>query len=432
MKNRISNLLERKPALLIIWAIIAAFGTYFCTYAFRKPFSTGLFTGFSVFGVSYKTILIITQVFGYMCSKFLGIKIISELKSGNRIRLIAGLILVAELALAGFSWVSPEYGWVLLFLNGLPLGMVWGIVFSFLEGRRFTELLGLGLSINMIMTSGVLKSFYLWLQQQYHFSEFQMPFIIGLIALPFFALFLWMLACIPAPGQEDMELRSKRKPMNRFEKLNLLSSYGFGIFMLIAAYMLFTTIRDFRDNFAVEIWKELDPGHDLTIFGKVETIIAAVVMMVIATLVLIRSNEKAYYVITGLMALSTLMTGISTSFFLDHRIGVYEWMITLGIGLFFPYLLIQIAVFERLIGMFRMKANAGFLVYLCDSLGYLGSVAILLVKEFLWADISWAALLIRFAMISSVLGGCLIVLQGLFFARKKNLKRGKDFQLVVK
>jgi MFS family permease len=432
MKNRISELLGRKPVFLIIWAIVAAFGTYFCTYALRKPFSTGQFLNLELFGVSYKTVLIIAQVFGYMCSKFLGIKIVSELRPESRIKLIAGLIIIAELALVGFSVAPLSYKWLFLIINGLPLGMVWGVIFSFLEGRKFTELLGLGLSVNMIMTSGILKSFYLTLQHQFHFSEFQMPFIIGLIALPFFAVFLWMLARIPVPNQEDVSLRSKRKPMNKFQKMNVLYHYGLGIFMLIISYTIFTTIRDFRDNFAVEIWNEIDPLHDLAVFGKIETFIALIVMGIIATLVFIKDNEKAYFLISGLMFASILMGGIATSMFVNHQIGVYPWMVLLGVGLFFPYLLIQIAVFERLIGLFKLKANAGFLVYLCDSLGYLGSVAVLLMKEFFWADVSWANVLIKFAMGSSVLGALLIALQFLFFVRKLNEKRGKDLQLVVK
>ncbi len=27
----------------IVWCLLASFGTYFCMYAFRKPFNTGLY-----------------------------------------------------------------------------------------------------------------------------------------------------------------------------------------------------------------------------------------------------------------------------------------------------------------------------------------------------------------------------------------------------
>ncbi len=56
-------------------------------YAFRKPFSVGTF---AVPGVSfmpeidYKVLLIISQVIGYTLSKFIGIKVVSELEGNYR------------------------------------------------------------------------------------------------------------------------------------------------------------------------------------------------------------------------------------------------------------------------------------------------------------------------------------------------------------
>lgn len=141
--------------------MIASFGAYFCMYAFRKPFNTGLYEEFELWGMGYKTVLIISQVAGYMISKFLGIKVISELRASQRIRLILELILFAEGALLGFGLIPFPFNFVLLFFNGLPLGMVWGVVFSFLEGRRATEIISFGLSISLIVASGILKTIYL-------------------------------------------------------------------------------------------------------------------------------------------------------------------------------------------------------------------------------------------------------------------------------
>lgn len=119
------ELLKKSEVLLIIWCIIAAFGTYFCMYAFRKPFTTGLYENYQIWGVGYKTILIISQVFGYMLSKIMGIKVIAELKSKKRIELIISLIAFVEIALLAFSVVPFPYNFAFLFINGLPLGMVW-------------------------------------------------------------------------------------------------------------------------------------------------------------------------------------------------------------------------------------------------------------------------------------------------------------------
>ena len=42
-------------------AAVAAFCTYFCMYAFRKPFTAGTFEGDEVFGLGLKTVLVISQ-----------------------------------------------------------------------------------------------------------------------------------------------------------------------------------------------------------------------------------------------------------------------------------------------------------------------------------------------------------------------------------
>lgn len=194
----LSTQLNRSKPLFIAWSIIAAFGAYFCMYAFRKPFNAGTYEGFHLFGMDYKAVLIIAQVLGYMFSKFIGIQIISGLKPENRQRLIIGLILFAETSLILFGMVRPPYNFALMFFNGLPLGMVWGIVFSYLEGRRFTEVLGMGLSISLIVSSGILKTVYFSVHGWFpSLSEFWLPGVIGLIFLPAFLFFVWMLYQIP-------------------------------------------------------------------------------------------------------------------------------------------------------------------------------------------------------------------------------------------
>ncbi len=129
----------------IIAGVIAAFITYFCMYAFRKPFTVGTYTGHQLWGLDYKIVLIIAQVLGYTLSKFAGIRIISQMPPGKRIAAILAFIGMAQCALVLFGLIPPPYNFFCLFLNGLPLGLIWGLVFSFVEGRRYTELLGAAL-----------------------------------------------------------------------------------------------------------------------------------------------------------------------------------------------------------------------------------------------------------------------------------------------
>jgi hypothetical protein len=146
------------PAVLSTYAIAAAFTAYFCMYAFRKPYTAASWEGQDVGGVDLKIALVLGQVLGYATSKFLSIKLVTELHPGRRARVLVGLILAAELVLLLFAVVPPWAKVIVIFFNGLPLGAVWGLVFGFLEGRRTSEILGAGMSASYIVASGAVKS----------------------------------------------------------------------------------------------------------------------------------------------------------------------------------------------------------------------------------------------------------------------------------
>ena len=108
---------------LTMWCVLAAFGTYACMYGFRKPFTAASFGG-----PEAKAWLVVAQVVGYMFSKMLGIKVVSEMTPQRRGWVLLGLIAVAELALLAFALTPAPWGAVWMFCNGLALGMVFGLV----------------------------------------------------------------------------------------------------------------------------------------------------------------------------------------------------------------------------------------------------------------------------------------------------------------
>ena len=119
-----------------LWSMIAAFGCYFCVYGFRKPFTAGLYTDQFWIGIPWKSILISSQIAGYMLSKWCGIFIVSGISWEKRTRAILISILIAELALVGFGLVPRPYSILFLVINGLPLGMIFGYIQGFLEGKK--------------------------------------------------------------------------------------------------------------------------------------------------------------------------------------------------------------------------------------------------------------------------------------------------------
>ena len=115
-------------------------------YAFRKPFAATGWGDEMVGGLTLKSALVIGQLLGYTLAKFISIKVCSELRRERRVPFLIGLIVFAELALLLLASGSSTLQVVAMFLNGLALGSVWGVVTRYLEGRRTSEWLLAGLS----------------------------------------------------------------------------------------------------------------------------------------------------------------------------------------------------------------------------------------------------------------------------------------------
>lgn len=409
-----------------LYAILAAFSTYACMYAFRKTYTAAGFEGIEFWGLELKTLLIISQILGYTLSKFLGIKIVSEMTPDRRAWSILGFILFSHAALLFFWLIPPPYSILFLFLNGLPLGMVWGLVFSFLEGRNNTELLGAGLSVSFIVSSGVVKSTGSWLMISWGISEFAMPFVTGLIfSLPLF-FFVWLLNHIPPPTAEDESLRVKRVPMNREERWAFFKQFATGIVVLTVSYLFLTAYRDLRDNYALEILEAVGYVDDAGIFTLTEIPIAIVVLIVMASLVLIKNNRKALMVNHYIIGFGIALIGLATFGFRAGWISPYWWMVLVGLGSYLGYVPFNCILFDRFIATYRTMANAGFLIYIADSFGYLSSVGVLLYKNFGQADISWYQFFINFSYLITFIGVGLTLISLYYFSQTKEPKTNKE------
>ncbi|SDL85768.1 hypothetical protein SAMN05421823_108292 [Catalinimonas alkaloidigena] len=407
------------PSAFTLYAVLAAFCTYSCMYAFRKPFTAATFDGLSWLHIDYKVWLITAQVIGYMLSKFIGIKVVSEMTGGRRASAILGLIGLAGLALLGFALVPPPYNIVFLLLNGLPLGMVWGLVFSFLEGRRTTEVLGAGLCVSFIFSSGLVKSVGSYAMQDWGVSPFWMPLVTSLLFVPLLLVAVYLLAQLPPPSPEDEALRTRRRPMNAQERWHLFRTFAPGLVLLILTYTLLTAFRDFRDNFAAEIWQTLGYGDQPAIFTKTEIPVSLGVLLLVGLMVVVKDNRYALRLNHLLVLGGLLLTGASTLAFEAHWLSPPVWMTLVGFGLYLGYVPFNSVFFDRLIAAFRYVSNVGFLIYLADAFGYLGSVGVMLFKSFGYAEMSWLRFFIVGSYAMAIVGSALMLGALFYFERKQ-------------
>lgn len=413
--------------LLSVMAALAAFGTYTCMYAFRKAFAAGTYTGHQYFHIDYKVWLVIAQVLGYTVSKFYGIRFIAEVKPASRAKSILVLIGVSWLALLGFALIPAPYNIIMLFINGFPLGMIWGLVFGYLEGRRATEFMAAVLSISLIFASGFIKTSGRTLMSSFHVNEYFMPFLTGALFVIPLLFFVFCLELLPPPSEEDKKLRVERIPMSAVERKEFFLRFLPGITLTIIIYVMLTIMRDVRDNFEVEIWAGLGVKSN-TIYANIDGIISIIVLAAMSLLILIRKNLLAFSIIHLLIIGGCVLAGGSTLLFELKLISPISWMTMAGLGLYLGYVPYNAIFFERMIASFNYKSNVGFVMYVADAMGYLGSISILLVKELVKPGISWDAFFRHGLLILSLIGGIGGVLSLIYFlqsAHKQEKKKRK-------
>lgn len=365
-----------------LWlAATAAFCTYFCMYAFRKPFTAGTFDDQELWGLGLKGVLVIAQLLGYMLSKFIGIKVVSEMRAEYRALSIVGLIAIAELALVGFAYVPAPLKVAMMFLNGLPLGMVFGLVLAYLEGRKQTEALSAALCASFIISSGVVKSVGRWLVQEWGISEFSMPMIVGVLFLVPLLVSVWLLQRTPPPDAEDRDLRAERTTMSRVERKQFLAAYWPGLSLLVFVYVVLTIIRTARDDFGVEIWRDLGVDQKPEVFAQSETLVAICVTALNAAAIWITSNLAAMRTMVGMMCVAFALVASAALAQAAGGLTPMAFMVACGVGLYVPYVAFHTTIFERLIAASKHPGNLGFLMYFADAIGYLGYSAVLILRS---------------------------------------------------
>ena len=192
--------------------------------------------------------------------------------------------------------------------------------------------------------------------------------------------------------------------------------------MLVAVFTMLTILRSLRDDFAVEIWAALGFTKEPSLYTRSELWVMLVVISVNAAAFLIASNRAAFFT-----ALYTILGGFvvvtgATVLFVTGGLDGFLFMVLLGIGAYTPYVAFHTTLFERMIALFRDKANLGYLMYLADAVGYLGVVAILLLKNLLKilgdVEIDYLTLIVGTSLVVSVLSLLLTGLSVVYFRGK--------------
>lgn len=420
LKTKILNFTKQKPIVITIYAGLVSFFTYTFIFGLRKSFTICTFSNVQFLQIDFKTWLVISQMLGYLIAKFVGIKYIAELNKKNRYKKIFFLIGIAWVSWFFFAIVPMPYNIVFLFLNGLPLGLLWGIIFSYIEGRIGTDFIGACLAVSFIFAAGFVKSVGSVLLNSFSISELWVPFTTGLVFIVPLIITIWGMEKIPPPTESDKLHRMERKPMSKLARKKFISQYLLGIIFIIIIYLFATIFRDIRDNYTPEIFKEMGFKDKPYIFTQTEIIVSLLMLGLMASMVFIKNNMLVFNLTIGIIFLGFLIAGISTYLYIHKYMYAIYWFIFVGLGLYMVYIPFNCIFFDRMIAAYKMVGNVGFLIYIADSFGYLGSIAVLISKSIFKLQINWLFFFTNSVQYLSVLGGLLTILCFLYFRKKIN------------
>lgn len=409
--------------ILIFWAGGAALLSYSLVYALRKPYTAASFEGWDFWGIDYKVAVTTIQILGYLVAKFFGIKLISELKREKRFRFFVSSAVLAEFALLLFGLLEAPYNALAMFLNGLSLGCMWGIIFSFIEGRKITDMLASLLGVSMVFSSGLAKSFGLYVINDLGIAPFWMPALIGIVALPFLIFMGYMLKCLPHPTDEDIQLRNERVVLDHKGRMALFRKYAPILSLLFIGNFLLLVLRDIKEDFLVNI---LDmKGQSSWLFAQVDTVVTLIILGIFGLFIFFRSNIKALMCLMMLVVTGCLtMTYVSANYE-TLNLSPVAWLFVQSLSLYIAYLTFQTIFFDRFIACFKIKGNVGFFIAIIDFIGYVGTVSLLSIKEMFKVDLEWFALFNKMAMTVGVLGTVIFTLAGLLIYRRYQMMNGK-------
>jgi MFS family permease len=375
--------------LFILWAGGTALLSYSLVYALRKPFTAATFDGMDFFGMDYKVATTIMQIFGYLISKFFAIKIVSELKRENRLKFMIFSVALAELALVFFGLLPTPFNVFALFFNGLALGCMWGVIFSFIEGRKVTDILASLLGVSMAVSSGMAKSLGLFVVNTFGVTEFWMPALIGGLAFPLLVLMGWSLNKLPSPTDEDRALRSERVALNGEQRRQLFKSYMPLLIMLFFANLFVTVLQDIKEDFLVKILDVDAAGLSSWAFAKVDATVTLIILCMFGLMSAVRSNIKVLCMLLGLVTCGTATLSFLAFNYSALQLQPMTWLFLQSLSLYTVYLSFQTLFFERFIACFKIKGNVGFFIITLDFIGYTGTVVVLIFKEFFNPAVNW-------------------------------------------
>jgi hypothetical protein len=141
-------------------------------------------------------------------------------------------------------------------------------------------------------------------------------------------------------------------------------------------------------------------------------------VLAVGLLFTIRGNRLALVAVYALMGAGAALIGVATLLFESGNLDPALWMVAVGLGLYLAYVPYGCILFDRMIAALGFMATAGFMIYVTDAVGYTGSVALVLYKNFAQPELSWLEFFVTYSYVTSALTAVCFAVSGLYFWRQ--------------
>jgi hypothetical protein len=164
-------------------------------------------------------------------------------------------------------------------------------------------------------------------------------------------------------------------------------------------------------------------GNGAAIFTASELPVAVIALASLGLIMAVPDNARALMFIHGVVIAGLALLGGSTLALQAGWLGPVSWMILSGAGLYMAYTPFNAMLFDRMIAVSGWIGTAGFLIYVADASGYLGSCALLILGNFDLMQLNWMQVFTASAYATSAVGIALVAASALFFLRRARLLR---------
>jgi hypothetical protein len=109
--------------------------------------------------------------------------------------------------------------------------------------------------------------------------------------------------------------------------------------------------------------------------------------------------------------------GVGTMLYDAGSVNGLQWMIMCGLGSYLAYVPYGSVLFDRLIASTRVMGTAVFVIYIADSIGYIGSISVMVIKDQIAADMSRLEFFRQLTYGMAGLGSAMLVLSLIYFVK---------------